>query len=568
MGFSRKLTLSFCLLTALAMGLADLLITHAVKADLIRGLEGTLITQARLIAQSGKPTDARRFAEACGCRVTFISADGKVLGDSEVPPAELAAVENHKDRPEVAAALLGRTGLDIRHSRTVGHDFLYAAVPLNHAGVVRAALPLTQIQSRVAATRRAIGGAALMVLVAGLLAALWLSRSLSRPVLEMSAVAERLARGDHAARVRDLAQDEHGRLGATLNLLAETVQRQVRELSQEKGRLLSILSNMVEAVVAVDSHARVLAVNPAVTALFGVKEEDALGKPFLEALRHHQLNVLLASVLKEQAPRSGEVRIFVPAELVFEAHAVPLDGGALLVLHDITRLRRLEQVRREFVANVSHELRTPLTSIQGFAETLRGAAKDDAAARDEFLGEIESGAQRLTLLVDDLLELSAIESGKRAPRLETVDLAALAREVAQSLEPVARRKDARVSVEAEAGLPPAQGDRAQLRRVLTNLLDNALKYNRQGGTVTVTTRMEGALVALRVADTGAGIPPQDLPRIFERFYRVDKARSVELGGTGLGLSIVKHIVEAHGGSVAVESRLGEGSAFTFTIPKC
>ena len=323
-------------------------------------------------------------------------------------------------------------------------------------------------------------------------------------------------------------------------------------------------------MAAVDVQGRLIAANPAMRSLMG-GTETSQGRSFIESLRHPKLQELLASVLKEGQGRLLEVTLFNPGELHFEAHAVPLrEGsrsvGALLVLHDITRLRNLEKVRRDFVANVSHELRTPLASIRGFAETLRDGALDDLEHRVEFVEAIEKDAQRLSALVEDLLDLSAIESGQRQPVRQPVDLPALAREAALSLRPLAERRNVAIVVEAAPAMPAARADRAQIKQVLSNLLDNAVKFNHEGGRVTVSARAEGPLAVVTIADTGPGIPPEDLPRVFERFYRVDKARSSEVGGTGLGLSIAKHIVEANGGGISVESRLGEGAVFRFTLP--
>lgn len=416
------------------------------------------------------------------------------------------------------------------------------------------------------------GWQAAWILIVGILGCaagyFWSVLRSRRSVDEISQFVGRLSQGDYRVRV----PEELGSVSGTLNQLALRIQDTIGDLSREKVQLSAILANMVEGVVAVDSQARVLAINPTMSALFGMSETSVRGKPLLEALRHSQLNELLKDVLKNGKPRSEELRIFSREERVFEAHAVPLTSegnadGALLVLHDITRTRKLEQVRREFVANVSHELRTPLTSIKGFVETLRQGAMRDEGHRDEFLEEIEKASDRLIVLVDDLLELAAIESGKRPLALEPFDVLEVAKEAALSMKPQAEHK--KVVIEIQESETPMQirADRSQILRVLTNLLDNAIKYNLEHGRIGVRAESREGIVAVEVKDTGPGIPPEDLSRLFERFYRVDKGRSVELGGTGLGLSIVKHIVEAHGGKISVVSELGSGSAFTFTLPK-
>jgi two-component system phosphate regulon sensor histidine kinase PhoR len=386
----------------------------------------------------------------------------------------------------------------------------------------------------------------------------------------MADAARRLAAGNYETRVRGLGGDELGVLGQTLNELASRVQETVGELSRDKAQLAAVLDQMAEAVVAVDASGSVLVVNPALSRLLGVDAAASRGRRYLETVRHNGIARLLGDVLRDGRPAALEIRIFAPEEMIFDAHAAPLtqDGrvaGALLVLHDITRLRRLEQMRRDFVANVSHELRTPLASIRGFAETLSAGAVDDKENRLDFLKTIEEHAGRLTKLVDDLLDLSAIESGHRAPRLTPTDLGAALAESAHAFAPVATERGVRLEAPPADALPSVSADPDQLSQILANLLDNALKYTEAGGLVELSAERWKNGIRVTVRDTGVGIPEADLPRVFERFYRVDKARAREAGGTGLGLSIVKHLVEAHGGEVSVESRQPGGTSFRFTL---
>ncbi|MBI3507736.1 MAG: PAS domain-containing protein [Proteobacteria bacterium] len=586
--FSRKLTAAFVSLLVAAMGVSALIVTSVLKERMTDELLDRLQAQARLIgaqlpagALAAAAADphalnalAHRLGGACGCRVTFIRPDGRVFGDSSVEDAKLGGLENHLNRPEIQEALQGREGHSIRRSSTVGDDLLYAAAPLpssaGETGVVRVAMPLTQVRGRIERIRRAIawgGGALLIVAVA---AALWLAGSISRPVSEMSGVARRLAQKDYAARVRAFPSDELGTLGRSLNFLAERIAATVLELSSEKAQLEAMLSGMVEGVLAVDADGRVIMTNAALERLFSLETRTAIGRPLTDAIRQNQLIGILQTVLKELKPRVDEIQLFSPEERVLESHAVPLmDGtecrGAMLVLHDVTPLRRLERMRREFVANVSHELRTPVASIRGFAETLRDGAKDDPEHRDDFIGSIVAESEHMGRLVDDLLDLAAIESGRRAPSKSEVALEELAAEALEQLKPIAKKRGVTLVLETSAGAR-VQADRGQLRQVFTNLLDNAVKFNRDGGRVAVRVSKESGSARVTIEDTGLGIPEADLPRIFERFYRVDKARTRELGGTGLGLSIVKHIVEAHGGEVSASSVEGRGSTVSFTLP--
>lgn len=332
-----------------------------------------------------------------------------------------------------------------------------------------------------------------------------------------------------------------------------------------------ILSNMLEGVIAVDTNARVLFLNQAIARLFDIDPNNVSGKHVLEVVRQNQVNSLLQSVLSDQKNRTDEIRTFVPEEHVFEAIAAPLieEGktvGALLVLHDVTRVRKLEQVRRDFVANVSHEMRTPLASIKGFAETLRTGALADPKVAVEFLKSIEKHTDNMTALVEDLLDLTAIESGQRQPIKEKLALSDIVAEVVRGLAPVANKGKIQISIELGAALPLIEVDRRHVKQILANLLENAIKFNQEGGWVKIGAEKSGSHVHLTVSDSGPGIPAQDLPRIFERFYRVDNGRSRSMGGTGLGLSIVKHLVEANGGTVRVDSAIGKGSMFSVAFP--
>ncbi|NNN06262.1 MAG: HAMP domain-containing protein, partial [Elusimicrobia bacterium] len=504
--FARRLALAVAAVIAVALGATGATLTRELRERLVEDLSRGLQTQARLAAlraqAAGVPLaagsaqdEARELAAACACRATLIAPDGRLAGDSELDDAALARAQNHATRPEVAAAFSGGAVVASRHSVTVDRGMLYAAAPLRRGGrllgAARLSVPLAQVERRVGRARSLVLWTTLAALAAALLAAAALARSVSRPVAEMADAARRMAAGDYASRVRELGGDELGVLGATLNELAARVQATVGELSRDKAQLAAVLDQMTEAVVAVDAAGAVLVVNPALSRLLGVDAEAARGRRYIETLRHNGIVGLLGAVLREAKPRAQEVRLFAPEELTFDAHAAPLtqDGraaGALLVLHDITRLRRLEQVRRDFVANVSHELRTPLASIKGYAETLRSGALDDRENREGFVRTIEEHADRLTQLVDDLLDLSAIESGHRAPRLAAVDLPALLAETARAFAPVAEERRVALSVApAPAGLPRASADPDQLRQILANLLDNALKYTEPGGRVQV-----------------------------------------------------------------------------------
>lgn len=401
--------------------------------------------------------------------------------------------------------------------------------------------------------------------LAAFAAAAWLvGRRLDERLGSLQGVLRRLSDGDYAAR----SPSVYG-LGGEANRLAERVGAAVHALARDKSQLEAVLDQMSEAVLAVDSAGAVLVVNPSLSRLLAVDPAASRGRPYLECVRHNAISQLVGAVLRDGRAIAQEVRVNAREELVFDAHAAPLiqEGrlsGALVVLHDITRLRRLEQVRRDFVANVSHELRTPLSSIKGYAETLREGALDDKENRLLFVKTIEEQADRLSKLVDDLLDLSAVESGHRLPKLASTDLRALAVDVTRQFSAAAAERGVTLAP-VSSGPVLALADAEQVRQVIANLVDNAIKYTEAGGRVEVSLESKGAEVVASVRDTGVGIPEADLARVFERFYRVDKARAREAGGTGLGLAIVKHLVEAQGGRVWVESRQPGGSAFFFSL---
>ncbi len=577
--FFWKLISAFAGLLLASTAATDLLLTRYLRVELIEQLSGGLLTQGRLLedrlrenSKLSRQELALQAARDCSCRVTVVDPEGKVLADSEVDQGAVGNMDNHAARSEVAGALVGRETVSQRRSGTLGKDFLYAAVPAgNGGGALRLSISLEQVDAQISRLRRLVVLVSGAALGAALLLAWAMARGLSRPVDEMAALAGRLVEGDYDARLRNLSNDELGRLGEMINVLAAKVSESLSSLSHEKAQLSAAFSHMEEGVIAVDLEGKVLVINPSLAGLVKVDTEASRGRPFLEVLRQSEVGRFLEEALREDAVRTGEARLFVPEERIFQVHAAPMreDGrpsGVLAVLHDITRLRKLEIVRRDFVANVSHEFRTPLSSIQGFAETLKGGAvKDPAQARD-FLETIEAEAGNMGRLVDDLLVLSEAESGSRPPNPKGVDPLEAAKEVLESLRPLAEKRRVRLELSAGSG-PRAFVDPAGLRQILMNLLSNAIKFNKEGGSVRISSREAPDGVAVEVSDTGTGIPREDLPRVFERFYRVDKARSRELGGTGLGLAIVKHVVEANGGTVSAESVEGQGATFRFTLPK-
>jgi len=416
----------------------------------------------------------------------------------------------------------------------------------------------------------------LLLLTGILIPPLWgyrLTVRMTRSLTRTAEITQRIASGDFSRTLVAWAAEtrEMSLLEQSINATALLLQERLRELAVEKSRLEAILRNMVDGVLLVDSRRKLVMVNPAAEAMFGITAREVLGKDHLEVTYHFDLDEQMQKVLTDGQPRTLEIRRARPREEILEARLAPFgDGterGVLVVLRNVTRARQLEKMRREFVASVAHELRTPLTAIRGFAETLLDGALEEPEAARQFVGIIKQESEALSRLIEDLLDLSHIESGKWKMYREPIQPVQLVTEAVERLMPKAKERGIDLRLQVPEALPQITGDPGRLAQVLGNLMDNALKYTARGGSVTVSAWEEGPWVKISVADTGVGIPQADLPRVFERFYRVDKARSRSTGGTGLGLAIAKHIVEAHGGTIGVDSEVGKGTTFTFALPK-
>ncbi len=515
--------------------------------------------------------DWTREMAASGARVTVVSSSGLVLSDSEADPATM---ENHGSRPEIRAAFERGEGQSVRHSATIGRDLLYYAVRQDvTAGppiVLRFSLPAQQIDRELASSRRRLWGASLVILVLAGAASLLVSRSFSRRVERLKQFSQRVSVGDFRPLPAERKGDALEDLTAALNDTATRLEQTIRTLKEERNLSSAILSSMVEGVAVINSAERLMFANRAFADILNLSAEPKEGAALVEVARQTELIAAVRQVLGGKSSVQGEivtgtVRLRNFAMTVSAVRAGEA-SGAVVVLHDITDLRRLERVRRDFVANVSHELKTPLTAIQGFAETLLGSAIDDREHRRRFLEIILDHARRLARLTDDLLELSQIEADRMELEIRPLPVAPLIENCVETTRPRAVEKQLALSIDCPPDLPEIAGDRHRLSEVLQNLLDNAVQYTGPGGRIEVSARADGRDVVITVSDTGIGIPQADQTRIFERFYRVDTARSREVGGTGLGLSIAKHLVEVHGGRIWVDSEVGRGSSFHFTVP--
>ena len=503
---------------------------------------------------------ADRSGRALGRRVTLVRPDGTVIGDSEFDGEGLAGIQNHSMRPEVAAALSGVPGTSRRPSPSTGNEELYVAVPVEGRGVARVSLPTESLDAVIRAARLDVLTAALLALLGSLVIAFLFSRSVSRPVEELRDVARALADGDLTRRPTLDAPGEVGELAVALRELAEQLSARLRARQADETLLLQLTESLNEGVIAVDTSQRVVRINETARSLLGVRAP--LPFPVDQLPREVALRDALLAAFAGETTDGAEV---VVGGRTLNVTARPLhEGGAVLALFDLTRVRRLEGVRRDFVANVSHELRTPLTIVGGFAETLAGEDVPFEARRD-FAERILDNTRRMQRIVDDLLDLSRIESGGWVPQPIPIALADVARDVLAAARDAADGKGLVLGTGIAPDASTVHADATALRQVLGNLVDNAVRHTASGEIVLFSRRDErGVLVGVR--DTGIGIAPEHLPRIFERFYRVDPGRSREQGGTGLGLAIVRHLVEAHGGRVRAASTLTRGTEITALFP--
>jgi two-component system, OmpR family, phosphate regulon sensor histidine kinase PhoR len=525
-------------------------------------------------AQSDPRIWIRQLAADSGLRLTLIRADGVVVADSSVEPAQVGAMENHRGRPEVREALARGAGMAVRKSATTGHTYVYAAQtlagPRGETLVLRLAEPLEQIQTLQGRLAAAMSLAALAAGLAILVTSLWLDRRLFQPLSRLIADARDIAAG-RATRVAVPEEDELAALALALNRLAATAEEQFEAVRKERDHLQQILASMSEGVLVVGTAGRALMINPAFHRLFDLAG-DFSGRPVLEIIRHPGFSRLVEDTLRLGKPQTAQIELPTPERRTLLLASSPLSGaggglGAVVVTRDTTELTRVADMRRDFVANVSHELKTPLAAIRGYAETLRDGALDEPPTARRFTDRILSQCHRLQELLNDLLTLSRLEGVAPALERESVDLGDVVRHAVELISAAAREKRVEIVIEESgSALPPVLGDPDGLERLLLNLLDNAIKYNRPEGRITLRLSRSGDDAVLEVSDTGIGIPPESIPRLFERFYRVDKGRAREEGGTGLGLAIVKHVAQAHGGQVEVESRLGRGSTFRVRLP--
>ncbi|MDQ6418372.1 ATP-binding protein [Paenibacillus sp. LHD-117] len=586
--FRTRLTLIIIAMTALSVTAAGFLMMKTFKDNHISALEDNMVREMHLIANKmewleGDPSEqyvyyTEEAVELKGytdARITFIRSDGVVIGDSDYDARKM---DNHATRKEVKDAFEHGIGQSIRSSDTIGESLIYVAIPVEmpvsgDTYVIRLSMSLQEVEGSIdQLTVVLIAGLWILCAVAALIS-YRIALSLTRPLEQITKVAKRIKNMDYRARVKTTKQDEIGELGTAINAMADSLQVQMSRIKQNESQLESVLANMINGVVMIDVNGQILLMNRRAEEVLGFSARELVGRHFAEAKQQYELAQIIQEALDTREHLREEITFYFPEERLLELNLVPVhenDGGdfsgVLLVLQDVSAIRRLERMRSEFVANVSHELKTPIAAVKGFAETLLGGAVKDEETARSFLQIIFDESDRLNRLIGDILELSKIES-RRVPLIfSPVEMDGFIAKTVTLLESEAKRKGITLDPNVESGLY-LEADEDRLRQIMMNLLSNGINYTPEGGRVAIRILALGEdHVRIQISDSGIGIPKKDLPRIFERFYRVDKARSRSSGGTGLGLSIVKHLVELHKGTISVSSTVGVGTTFTIDLP--
>lgn len=582
-----RITLAFSLLTLTLLVFLWFFVANVSENAFEEMTSEHLYENAELVAQLIEASDLENetealqtrielFQEPINMRFTVIDTDGLVLADSESEPETM---DNHLDRPEVQDIMIRDEdiGESVRYSVTEDIDMMYVANPIyddngSLLGVIRTSLPLNSINDTMIVFWRTLAVFLGIILVIAAITASILSRSITRPVTDIIKVTKRLGEKDYSSRVHTEISGEIGDLSRSVNELAMNLQNQMRALHENEQQLSTILSNMVSGVMLVNQEGEILMINSAMERFLAQHNQHIVGQHYQAFDDNLNLKKYIAAVFDDNEKIHAEITSEDLSKNVFDAHFGPFYGngwkqrGVIIVLHDITNIKRLEKMRSDFVANVSHELKTPVTSVKGFAETLLGGEVNDEATAKSFLEIIYNESERLDRLIRELLHLSRIENKVTPLNLSSVDLIALIHSITKTLSKSISEKSLEVTLPLSTEEVTIEGDSDRLNQILLNLIANSINYTGEGGRIDISMEMTEYNVHISISDTGIGIPEESVPRVFERFYRVDKARSRNSGGTGLGLAIVKHLVDSHQGDIEVSSVEGEGTTFTVTFP--
>lgn len=583
--FRMKITLAFLLVITILLGTLGIYVAKLLEKTYMDILENRLSKEAIVIADDiilndlySKPDKLEnriiQFSKEISARITVIDKQGKVLGDTESNPSTLP---NHLDRPEVQEALKTGMGLSKRFSTTVKHDLLYVAVPIKKGdtivGVIRLSVPETTISETVNKIWLSLTVGLLVTFVIFGVIIGNVSLRVTRPIEEIIKVAREVTEKNYNKRVLIQPRGEIGQLARAINFMIESLEQQLVLVEENEKRLEGIINNMFSGILLVGDSKKIILANEAATRLLGCDSENLIGQHYQEIGKNSGLIPLIKHCFEKGEQVREEIHIYYPSEKILDVNLASYRNdsgeikGIIVLLHDITSIRRLEKLRSEFVTNVSHELKTPITSIKGFTETLLDGALDDPEISRHFLTIINEESDRLYRLISEILDLSRVEQKKMPLQVEEINLSKLIKETVRIVREEARDKGIAIFLPL-AETVMIEGDSDRLRQIILNLVSNAINYTPENGEVTINIReISGNQIEIQVSDTGIGIAPEHLPRIFERFYRVDKARSRASGGTGLGLAIVKHLVESHHGEIHAESEEGKGTTFTILLPK-
>lgn len=570
-----KIFFSYLVVICLSFLVLDLLFRDEVKSVLTSQIETEMLSAARLIELSPRKEIQRQVAQRAqitGSRITLIDARGRVFADSE---KDVAQLDNHLNRPEVQEARLKGSGKSIRFSRSLNIDMLYVAVAVRDGdaitGYVRLARPLHQVQTVIDKVYQSIFFAIVIVAAVALLMALFIAYRLAEPIKAMERFTERLRQGEPVGTIILYTADETKKLADNINFLVEELRDKIRVANEEKSKLMAALTSITEGILILDDQGVIEFVSPVLAEMLSAPYDDICGKTLMEAFRSVDLQKAYAEFKNTEKTLSREI-VLVAAEPVIlnisisAVHGHPEGEKTMIVFHDVTRLKKLEKIRMDFVANVTHEIKTPLTAIIGYLETLKSGAVEDVEETQRFLDIILKQAERLNRLVDDLLVISNLEMKETKLNFEDVSLPSAVGNVVSLVQARAASKKIVISNNLKENLSPIRADRDKLTQILANVMDNAVKFTPEGGSVFIEASATEREVVVSIRDTGIGVPADEIHRLGERFYRVDRSRSRELGGTGLGLSIVKHLMIAHGGRMEIESRLGQGTKVSLYFP--